>query len=51
MIIWFIVGFSVVMCVCVLLAAIREGYRIREIDKNNRYHPDTWSILKTLKIR
>ncbi len=51
MIVWFIVGFSVVLCVFFLLAAFREGHRIREIDMNKRYHPDTWSIFKTLKVR
>ena len=51
MIIWFIVGFNVVLCVLLVLAAFREGHRIRGIDTNKNYIPDTWSILKMLKIR
>ncbi len=51
MIVWFIVGFSVVLCVFFLLAAFREGYRIREIDMNKRYQPDRWSIFKALKSK
>ena len=46
MILWFIVGFNVVLCVFLLLAAFREGRRIRNVDMNRNYIPGTWSILE-----
>ena len=51
MIIWFIVGFNVVLCVFLLLAAFREGSRIRVIDMDKNYIPSEWSILGIFKIR
>ena len=51
MILWFIAGFNVVLCVLLVFAVFHERRRIRDVEMNKNYIPGTWSILEMFKIR
>ncbi len=51
MILWFIVGINVVLCVLLVLFAFRQGHKLRDKDIIKNYYEDTWSITNLFKVR